>query len=237
MIAVVDYGLGNLRSVSKALIVASAPEANREDGGDNGYASGKPEPQNESSGIVSVLITSDPDQIQAAEKVVLPGVGAFAEGVAGLRSRGLIDVLRAAAAEGKPLLGICLGMQLLFDASEETDGNGAGSTDTGCGLCLLAGVVRCFPEKGLKVPQTGWNQLELGGRSTLFRGINSGSFVYFNHGYYCDPEEKTVNTAYTEYGIHYASALQSGSLYGVQFHPEKSQSIGLKILRNFVEAG
>lgn len=237
MIAVVDYGLGNLRSVSKALLAACAPEANRGAGGDNGYSSGKPGPQNESSRVVSVLITSDPDQIQAAEKVVLPGVGAFSEGMAGLRSRGLIEPVQAAAAAGKPLLGICLGMQLLFEVSEETDRNGAGSTDAGRGLCLLPGVARRFSERDLKVPQTGWNQLELVGQATLFRGINSGSFVYFNHGYYCDPEGKTEIIAYTEYGIRYASAIQSGSLYGVQFHPEKSQIIGLKILRNFVEVG
>jgi len=184
MIAVVDYGLGNLRSV---------------------------------------------------HKVVLPRVGAFAEGISGLRSRGLLEVLKTVAAAGKPFLGICLGMQLLFETSEETGSCGGGRSDARRGLALLPGLVRRFPEAGLKVPQTGWNRLHLRGRSALFRRIPPGSFVYFNHGYYCDPDQRGSVSAYSDYGIRYAAAVQRGSLYGVQFHPEKSQAVGLRILHNFVE--
>ena len=112
---------------------------------------------------------------------------------------------------------------------------GDGCTGSDRGLALLPGLVRRFPEVGLKVPQTGWNRLHLRGRSALFRWIRSGSFVYFNHGYYCDPDQSGTVSAYSDYGIRYAAAVQRGSLFGVQFHPEKSQVVGLKILRNFVE--
>jgi glutamine amidotransferase len=235
MIAVVDYGLGNLRSVHKALLTACAPPESRDHGERDGYPPSQSRDRSESQGDFRVLITSDPYRILAADKVVLPGVGAFAEGIAGLRSRGLLEVLQAVATAGKPLLGICLGMQLLFEASEETDARGGGCSGADRGLALLPGQVRRFPEAGRKVPQTGWNRLHHRGRSALFRWVPSGSFVYFNHGYYCDPEQRGIVSAYSVYGMRYAAAVQCGSLYGVQFHPEKSQAVGLKILRNFVE--
>jgi len=235
MIAVVDYGLGNLRSVHKALVAACVPPGSWDHNEEDGRSPVQPRDRNESPENFGVLITSDPDRILTADKVVLPGVGAFAEGIARLRSRGLLEALQAVVAVGKPLLGICLGMQLLFEASEETGAGRGECRGTDRGLALLPGMVRRFPGAGLKVPQTGWNRLHFRGHSALFRWVPSGSFVYFNHGYYCNPEQSRIVSAYCDYGIRYAAAVQRGSLYGVQFHPEKSQAVGLKILRNFVD--
>lgn len=198
MIALLDYGIGNLRSVEKALAAVGA----------------------------RVHQTSDPQEMRAAEKVVLPGVGAFGDGMAGLEERGLVEPLRRAAARGKPLLGICLGMQLLFEGSEEH-----GEYE---GLGLLPGWVRRFPAGELKIPQTGWNRILPVQETALLAGVGGGEYAYFNHSYYCDAQaEHTL--AETEYGIRYASVVGRGSLYGAQFHPEKSQHVGLTILRNFVE--
>ena len=200
MIALIDYGIGNLRSVAKALSAV---------GGD-------------------VRLTADPDHVLAASKVVLPGVGAFGDGMAGLRERHLIETLKTVVARQTPLLGICLGMQLLFEASDEL-----GSHD---GLGFLPGRVRRFPPGDLKIPQTGWNQILLDQDSPLLRGLEPGSYAYYNHSYHCDPADPADVLASTEYGIRYASVVGCGRLYGVQFHPEKSQRVGLAILRNFVEA-
>ena len=199
MIALIDYGIGNLRSVEKALAAVGA----------------------------DVRLTEDPGQILAADKVVLPGVGAFGDGMAGLRARDLIEVLATIVARETPLLGICVGMQLLFEASDELGEH--------TGLGFLPGRVRRFPNTGLKVPQTGWNQLLAKRDSPLLRGLPLGGYAYFNHSYYCDPDEKTDVLANTEYGIPYASVVERGCLYGVQFHPEKSQMVGLAMLKNFVE--
>jgi glutamine amidotransferase len=199
MMALVDYGIGNLRSVEKALVTVGA----------------------------DVCLTSDAGQILAADKVVLPGVGAFGDGMAGLRARGLVEVLNAVVARETPFLGICVGMQLLFETSDEL-----GDHD---GLGFLPGKVRRFPITGLKIPQTGWNQLLPAGENPLLRGLSPGSYAYFNHSYYCDPVEADDVVAHTEYGFRYASVVGRGKLYGVQFHPEKSQSVGLAILRNFTE--
>jgi glutamine amidotransferase len=199
MIALIDYGIGNLRSVEKALAAVGA----------------------------DVCLTDDPDQILAAGKVVLPGVGAFGDGMAGLRDRGLIEVLRTVTTRATPLLGICVGMQLLFEASDEL-----GEHD---GLGFLPGRVRRFPDAALKIPQTGWNQLLAECESAFLHGLAPGSYAYFNHSYYCVPAEASDVLASTEYGIRYASVVGRGQLYGVQFHPEKSQAVGLTMLRNFVE--
>lgn len=198
-LVMIDYGVGNLRSVRKALEAVGA----------------------------EVLQTDDPVLIQAAEKVVLPGVGAFRDGMAGLEARGLVPVLQTVVQRGTPMMGICVGMQLLFEISLEMG--------TWEGLGFIPGEVRPFPESDLKVPQTGWNQLNIGKESPLLLGIKDGDYVYFNHGYYCAPTDDGTVIASTDYGFPYASAVQSGNLYGVQFHPEKSQSVGLTILRNFVK--
>ena len=199
MIALVDYGIGNLRSVEKALAAVGA----------------------------DVRLNADPAQILAADKVVLPGVGAFGDGMTGLQTRGLIRALETIVTRETPLLGICLGMQLLFEGSDEL-GDFAG-------LGFLSGRVRRFPASNLKVPQTGWNQLLPARESLLLRGLAPGSYAYFNHSYYCDPTDKEDILAHTAYGIHYTSVVGRGQLYGVQFHPEKSQAVGLQILHNFVE--
>ena len=200
MIALVDYNLGNLRSVEKALATVGA----------------------------DVRLTSDPDVILAAEKVVLPGVGAFGDGMLNLRRRGLDEVVHEVVARGTPLLGICVGMQVLFEESEEHGRHR--------GLALLPGVVRRFESADLKVPQTGWNQILAARETVLLRGLAPGDYAYFNHGYYCGASAADT-LAHTEYGLRYASVVGRGRLYGVQFHPEKSQRVGLTILRNFVERG
>lgn len=199
MIVVVNYGLGNLHSVRKAIAFV---------GGD-------------------VVVSDNPQTILNAEKVVLPGVGAFADGMAGLESRGLVPVVQEAAAQGKPLLGICLGMQLLFEESEEQ-----GQHE---GLGLLPGKVVFFRQPGIKVPQIGWNQVEINKPSSLMDGIKTGDYYYFNHSYYCVPDDQADVLTRTEYGIRFASSVARQNIFGVQFHPEKSQKTGLQILKNFVE--
>lgn len=197
MIAVVDSGVGNLRSVVKALEAVGA----------------------------DVTLTADRETIFSAEKIVLPGVGAFADTMEGLRERGLIPIIHKIYKKQTPLLGICVGMQVLFDASEEMGFHE--------GLGFLPGRVRLFDGRDVKVPQTGWNQIEPQRESLLLQGIDAGSYVYFNHSYYCDPDEAADVLGVTRYGSGYASAVQRDSLYGVQFHPEKSQQVGLAVLRNF----
>ena len=199
MIAIVNYGLGNLHSVQKAVAFV---------GGD-------------------AQVTDDPQVILNAKKIILPGVGAFADGMQGLQTRGLADVIRQAAGDGVPLLGICLGMQLLFDESEEK------GTHTGLGL--IPGQVLFFRQKEIKVPQIGWNQVAPAKTSELLKEIPDGAYFYFNHGYYCRPRDVDDVLLTTDYGLRYASAVQRGNVFGVQFHPEKSQKCGLQLLRNFVE--
>ena len=205
MVLLVDYGIGNLRSVQKALEAAGA----------------------------TVVVDDSPAAVAAAEKILLPGVGAFGDGMEGLHSRGLVAPLREAARRGVPLLGICLGMQLLFESSEEAPGVE--------GLGLLPGTVRRFPEglraadgSRLKIPHTGWNQIWRRREHPLLRGLADGAYAYFNHGYYCAPADPADVLAETDYGLRFASVVGRGALFGVQFHPEKSQTVGLQILRNFV---
>jgi imidazole glycerol-phosphate synthase subunit HisH len=199
MIALVDYGIGNLRSVYKALVWVGA----------------------------KVSLTCEPERVLRAEKVILPGVGAFGDGIEGLKSRGLVDAVRESVILGKPILGICLGMQLLFEASDE---NGKHQ-----GFGLLPGNVTRFAGDDIKVPHTGWNQVYLERETPLLSGIPSGSYAYFNHSHYCHPSRHEDVLASTDYGLVYASVVGNGQLYGMQFHPEKSQTMGLMILRNFAE--
>jgi glutamine amidotransferase len=204
MIAVIDSGVGNLRSVAKALTAVGA----------------------------DVCLTAESEAILAAQKVVLPGVGAFADTMSGLSERKLLPIIETIYQRQTPLLGICVGMQVLFEVSEEMGIHK--------GLGFLPGKVKRFDDAIDKVPQTGWNQLEPQKENPLTLGIEPGSYAYFNHSYYCDPEEAGDVLVQTTYGqgrraSGYASAVQRNALYGVQFHPEKSQQVGLALLRNFVE--
>lgn len=198
-IALIDYGIGNLRSVQKALEHVGA----------------------------DVQLTENAATILAAEKVVLPGVGAFGDGMKGLRARGLAEVVREVVARRKPLLGICVGMQVLFEASEELGEH--------AGLGILPGRVKRFSSSlNLKVPQTGWNKIAPCIENPLLAGLPRGAYAYFNHSYYCEAyTEHTLAT--TDYGGAYASVVGRGNVYGIQFHPEKSQHVGLLLLKNFVE--
>lgn len=199
VIALIDYGIGNLRSVQKALEHVGA----------------------------DVQLTENPAIILAAQKVVLPGVGAFGDGMKGLHARGLAEVMREVAARGTPLLGICVGMQVLFEASEELGEH--------TGLGLLPGRVRRFSNSQiLKIPQTGWNEIMPCTPSPLLHGLPHGAYAYFNHSYFC--EAHAAHTlATTDYGGAYASIVGRENMYGIQFHPEKSQNVGLLLLKNFVE--
>lgn len=200
-VILIDAGTGNLRSVEKAL---------------------------ESIGTV-VLRTDDPNQVLAGSRVILPGVGAFGNFMAGLRARGLESAIQEVVRRGTSLLGICVGMQALFEVGEEMGEH--------AGLGLLAGKVVRFAESlPVKIPHTGWNQVQVQKNTPFFQGIDSGTYVYFNHSYYCEPWSSSDVLGTTEYGLSYACAVQRGHVFGVQFHPEKSQSVGLKILKNFLEA-
>jgi len=198
-VVLVDAGTGNLHSVHNALAHLGA----------------------------RVTLTDDPETVRRGGRAILPGVGAFGRFMGGLRSRGLIPALEEAARRGDPLLGICVGMQALFEAGEEL-----GEFP---GLGFLRGRVVRFPEQpGLKVPHTGWNQLWPQSGSALLAGLAPGAYAYFNHSYYCAAADPQDALALTEHGLRYPSMVRRGNLYGVQFHPEKSQAVGLRILENFI---
>ena len=168
-------------------------------------------------------------KVAAGKKVVLPGVGAFGDFMFGLRERGLVDAVLNIAQRGVPLLGICVGMQALFDVGEEMGEHK--------GLGLLRGRVARFAESLLvKIPHTGWNQVRVKNEAALFRQVEDEAYVYFNHSYYCQATDFSDVIAEVEYGIRYACAVRRENIFGVQFHPEKSQTVGLQILKNFVEA-
>ena len=196
MIAVIDYGRGNLGSVENAL-------------GRLG---------------MRAVVTEDPRVIEDARALVLPGDGAFHDAMANLQARGLLEPIRTALDEGRPFLGICLGYQLLFTESEEFG--------QGKGLDVLSGVVRRFPG-GLKVPHMGWNSVDHTGDLPIFDGVPSGAHFYFVHSYYPTTRETSVATATCTYGVTFPAAVGRGSLFATQFHPEKSQRWGLRLLENF----
>jgi len=176
----------------------------------------------------AIRITSDPAELGRGGRVILPGVGAFGNFMNGISRLGLAEAIQSAANRGGPLLCICVGMQALFEIGEEL-----GQTP---GLGLLPGRVVRFPEiAGVKVPHTGWNQVTSSRPTPLFKDLAPGSYVYFNHSYYCAPANLADAVATTEYGISFASMVQHENCYGVQFHPEKSQRVGLQMLRNFME--
>ena len=209
-IAVLDYGIGNLRSAEKAFAHVGA----------------------------DAFLTADRSRVDEADAVVLPGVGAFGPCRRALAETGLDEVALDAVASGRPFLGICVGMQLMF-----TEGHEMGVHQ---GLDLLPGKVVKFPDSltvknsqstinHLKVPHMGWNQLEPAWENPLLDDIQAGDYTYFVHSYYCDPEDATAVLAWTDYGFPFASVVAKDNIYGLQFHPEKSQNVGLTILKNFVE--
>ncbi|MDD5349154.1 MAG: imidazole glycerol phosphate synthase subunit HisH [Chthoniobacteraceae bacterium] len=201
MIALIDYGSGNIRSVFKAL---------QHEGAD-------------------VRLVGTPEGLAQADGVVLPGVGAFADCVEGIASRGLWDPLQAWLQSGRPFLGICVGYQLLFETSEE-------APESVRGFGFFAGKVRRFTTPGLKVPQIGWNSLEFPeGGHWLWNGLPANPHVFFVHSYYPEPKNPAEAIATCEYGVPFAAAAARGNVAGVQFHPEKSQAAGLRILRNFLD--
>ncbi len=200
MIAIIDYGMGNLRSVQKALENVGA----------------------------EARVVSRPDDVLKADKLVLPGVGACKPAMDKLTELGLTDAVRQFVSFKKPFLGICLGFQLLFDSCTE-----GGLVKT---LGIIPGTVERFPSS-VKVPQMGWNTLQVTPNGApLLAGLNGEPYVYFCHSYYAKPVNDTVVATWTDYGIRYASSICSGNIWGVQFHPEKSQACGLKLLDNFVKA-
>lgn len=223
-ITMIDYGASNIRSAQKAFEHIGA----------------------------EVQLTNDPNVVRRADKLVLPGVGAFGSGMAGLTQHNLPEAIHEAVQRGVPFLGICVGMQLMFDEGHEMGVHQ--------GLGLMAGKVVRFPEKWstmngkqlivdkerpianqkskieiLKVPHMGWNQLETAWEHPLLAGVEMGNYVYFVHSYYCDPVEAAAVLAWTDYGFPFASVVAQNNVFGLQFHPEKSQHVGLNILRNFVE--
>jgi glutamine amidotransferase len=198
MIQIVDYGMGNLRSVQKAFEKLS----------------------------VAAEICTNPAHLKDCDKLILPGVGAFRDAIAELRRQEFIEPIQAHIAAGKPFLGICLGLQLLFDVSYE-DG-------TWEGLGILPGKVERFPENPeLKVPHMGWNRVAAAAGCPLFAGIPPDSFFYFVHSYHVVPDDAAVIAGRTEYGQAFASVVRRGNMYATQFHPEKSQKLGLQLLANF----
>ncbi|MBU1853406.1 MAG: imidazole glycerol phosphate synthase subunit HisH [Candidatus Omnitrophica bacterium] len=203
MITIVDYGMGNLRSVQKAFEL---------------YYS-------------KVRISSIPEDILSSDKVVLPGVGAFSRAMEELKKRSLVDPIAEIVKKGKPFLGICLGLQLLFEESEE-GGRVAG-------LNILKGKVRRFKDlNGLKIPHMGWNKVRTthyARRTTILNNIADGSYMYFVHSYYVEPEDKNIAVCRTDYGLSFTSGIQRDNIYAFQFHPEKSQCLGLRIIKNFVD--
>ena len=200
MIAIIDYDAGNIKSVEKALLLLGQ----------------------------EAVVTGDKDTILAADKVVLPGVGAFGDAMGNLRRTGLDNVIRKVAEKGTPFLGICLGLQLLFERSDEAPG-----VD---GLGILKGEILRIPDKeGLKIPHMGWNSLHLENDGRLFRGVEEGAYVYFVHSYYLKAAEESIVKASAEYSVHIHASVEKDNVFACQFQPEKSSDVGLSILKNFVE--
>lgn len=198
MIAIIDYGAGNLHSVKNALDFLGA--------------------QN--------LITNNKKELLSADKVILPGVGAFGDAVKCLHDTGLFEVTKEIAKSGTPFLGICLGLQLMFEESEETPGV--------LGLGIFKGKIVKIPDTGLKIPHMGWNNIEMPKNSRILKDLGENPFVYFVHSYYLQAEDEDVVSAYTDYGKRLGVAVERDNVFATQFHPEKSGKTGLKILDNFI---
>lgn len=200
MLAVIDYGAGNLRSVVHAL---------------------------KHLNVTEMQVVQRPEQLAGAEKIILPGVGAFGACMAQMRKQELVAPLKDALEAGIPYLGICVGMQMLFDVGEEMGEH--------AGLGILGGRVIRFPHfDDRKVPHMGWNQLNFRRASALLKGLGEEAYVYFVHSYYCAPSDSDTVVASVDYGVEFAAFVQRGNIFGVQFHPEKSQKTGLRILANFL---
>lgn len=200
MIAILDYDAGNIKSVEKALQKLGQ----------------------------EVIITRDAEEILSADKVILPGVGAFGDAMNNLRKYGLDQVIYQVVENETPFLGICLGLQLLFEKSDESVG--------AKGLGILQGEICRIPDKeGLKIPHMGWNSLHLQNDGRLFAGLPEDSYVYFVHSYYLKAKDESIVKATTEYSTHIHASVEQGNVFACQFHPEKSSDVGLQILRNFVE--
>ena len=200
MIAIIDYDAGNLKSVEKALAALGEQP----------------------------VITRDPELILSADKVILPGVGSFGDAMGKLHQYGLVDVIRQVAEKQIPFLGIWLGLQLMFERSDEAPGVE--------GLGLLKGEILRIPDcPGLKIPHMGWNSLEIRPGAKLYKGIEDGAYVYFVHSYYLKAEDEGIVAASAQYSAHIHASVESGSLFACQFHPEKSSDVGLKILQNFIQ--
>jgi len=203
MVAIIDYDAGNIKSVEKAVQFLGE----------------------------EACLTRDPEVILSADRTILPGVGAFGDAMEKLHGFGLYDVIHDFVKTGRPFLGICLGLQLLFEESEESEGLK--------GLSLLPGKIRRIPEGEeneirRKVPQIGWNDLTLTPGTRLFQGVKDHSYVYFVHSYYLDAGDKNQVAATTEYGVTIDAAVEAGNIFACQFHPEKSSEVGLQILKNFL---
>ena len=199
MIAIIDYDAGNIKSVQKAINLLGE----------------------------ETVLTREREDILAADKVILPGVGAFGDAMEKLERFGLVQVIKEVVEKGTPFLGICLGLQLLFEESEESSGvKGRG---------ILKGKIVKIPEEtGLKIPHIGWNSLDFPSEGTLFKGIQPNSYVYFVHSFYLQAEEKEIVKATTKYGVTIEASVEKGNVYACQFHPEKSSDVGLQILKNFL---
>ena len=198
MIAIIDYGAGNLQSVKKAFDFIGAES----------------------------VITDNPEIINACDRILLPGVGSFGDAMDSMAKNGLVETVKQNALSGKPFLGICLGLQLLFEESEESPGVK--------GLGIFKGKIKKFsPDMGLKIPHIGWNSLEIKQNDTLFKGIPENSYVYFVHSYYLHAEDEKDIATITNYGIDFHSAVGKNNVFATQFHPEKSGDVGLQILKNF----
>ncbi|WP_026493637.1 imidazole glycerol phosphate synthase subunit HisH [Butyrivibrio sp. XPD2002] len=199
MLAIIDYDAGNIKSVVNAFKFLGT----------------------------DALVTRDPKEIMKADRVILPGVGAFGDAMRKLEEYKLTEVIRDVAGSGTPFMGICLGLQLLFDSSDESEGVS--------GLGILRGKIKRIPDNGvLKVPQIGWNSLTYPNKGRLFKGIDEDSYVYFVHSYYLDADDKSIVTATTEYGTTIDASVEKGNVFACQFHPEKSAEVGMEILKNFL---
>ena len=200
MIAIIDYDAGNLKSVEKALVALGE----------------------------TPIVTRDREEILKADKAILPGVGSFGDAMEHLHRFDLVDVIKKFCASGKPFLGICLGLQLLFERSDETPGVE--------GLGILPGEILRIPDcKGLKIPHMGWNSLEITPNAKLFEGISNGAYVYFVHSYYLKAKDPSIVAATTNYSTLIHASVEKDNVFACQFHPEKSSEVGLHILKNFIE--